>query len=146
MKLRLVLMMLVVGLASACGGGGDDGGGDGGGAGGGGGGGESGTVKMTLDEQNGSGKSATVELHSGAASVDVTIEVDGKSEGEPIHVHKGTCEAPGEVVHDIGFTTADLGTGQIFATMPEIATGEYVLDIHHATSDEVVMCGVIPEQ
>ena len=142
MKLRLVLGMLVVGLASACGGG-DDGGGGGGG----GGDGDSGTVKMTLDEQNGSGKMGTVELHSGAASVDVTIEIDGKSENEPIHVHKGTCEAPGaEIVHDIGFTTADLGTGQIFVTMPELATGEYVMDIHNATSDEVVMCGVIPKQ
>jgi hypothetical protein len=140
-KLRFALSMLVVGLASACGGGNE------GSSGGGGGDGESGTINMTLDEQNGSGKSATAELHSGAASVDVTIEVDGKSENESIHVHKGTCEAPGaEVVHDIGFTTADLGTGQMFVTMPEVATGEYVMDIHDANSDEVVMCGVIPKQ
>ena len=58
MKLRLVLGVMLVGLASACGGGGDD-------SGGGGGGGGDGTVKVTLEEQNGSGKSGTAELHAG---------------------------------------------------------------------------------
>lgn len=143
MKTQLILGMLVVGLGSACGGS-DDGGGGGGG---GGGGEEAGTVSVTLDEMNGSGKSGTAELHAGAASVDVTIEIVGKSEQEPIHVHKGTCDAPGEeIVHDVGFTAADLGTGQIFVTLPEVATGEYVLDIHKADGTDVVMCGVIPEQ
>jgi hypothetical protein len=138
----MILGVLVIGLATACGGSneGAGGGGDGGDA-------ESGIVKVTLDEQNGSGKSGRAELHSGAASVDVTIEIDGPSEQEPIHVHRGTCEAPGEeIVHDVGFTTASLGTGQIFATLPEVATGEYVMDIHSANNDEIVMCGVIPEQ
>lgn len=141
MKAQLILGVVVVGLATACGG--DSGGGGGGG----GGDGEGGIVKVKLDEMNGSGKSATGELHSGAASVDVTIEIDGKSENEPIHVHKGTCDAPGEeIVHDVGFTTADLGTGQIFVTLPELATGEYVMDVHKANGEDVVMCGVIPKQ
>jgi hypothetical protein len=141
-KLRLILGVFVVGLSTACGGGGD-----GGGGGGGGGGAEGGVVKITLDEMNNSGKSATGELHPGAASVDVTIEIDGPSENEPIHVHKGTCDAPGEeIVQDVGFTAASLGTGQIFLTLPEVATGEYVMDIHKADGTDVVMCGVIPKQ
>ena len=57
MKLRLVLGVMLVGMASACGGGGDS---DGGGGGGG-----DGPVKVTLEEQNNSGKSGTAELHSG---------------------------------------------------------------------------------
>ncbi len=143
MKAQLILGVCVVGLATACGGS-DSGGGGGGG---GGGGEEAGVVSVTLDEMNSSGKSGTAELHSGAASVDVTIEIKGKSEGEPIHVHKGTCDAPGEeIVHDVGFTSADLGQGQVFVTLPELATGEYVLDIHKADGTDVVMCGVIPEQ
>lgn len=141
MKAQLILGVIVVGLASACGGDSDGGGGGGGGDG------EAGVVQVTLDEMNGSGKSGTAELHSGAASVDVTIEIKGTSENEPIHVHKGTCAAPGnEIVHDVGFTTADLGTGQIFVTLPEVATGEYVMDIHKANGKDVVMCGVIPKQ
>ena len=141
MKLRLVLGVFVVGLATACGGGDDGGGGGGGGDG------EAGLVTVTLDEMNGSGKSGVAQLHSGAASVDVTIEIDGKSDLEPIHVHKGTCDAPGEeIVHDVGFTAADLGQGQIFVTLPEVATGEYVMDIHKADGTDVVMCGVIPKQ
>jgi hypothetical protein len=142
-KAQMILGVLVVGLATACGGGDDSSGGGGGG----GGGEDAGVVKVTLDEMNNSGKSGTAELHAGAASVDVTMEIDGPSENEPIHVHKGTCDAPGkEIVHDVGFTTASLGTGQIFVTLPEVATGEYVLDVHKATGNEVVMCGVIPKQ
>ena len=141
MKLRLLIAVFVVGLATACGGSNEGAGGGDEGEG------EAGVVKVTLDEMNGSGKSGTAELHAGAASVDVTIEIAGKSDNEPIHVHKGTCDSPGEeIVHDVGFTTADLGTGQIFVTLPEVATGEYLMDIHKANGTDVVMCGVIPKQ
>ena len=140
MKLQMLVGIVVVGIATACGGSNE-------GSGGGGGDTEGGVVKITLDEMNGSGKSATGELHPGPASVDVTIEIDGPSESEPIHVHKGTCDAPGEeIVQEIGFTAASLGTGQIFMTLPEVATGEYVIDIHKASGTDVVMCGVIPKQ
>ncbi|HEX7256119.1 MAG TPA: hypothetical protein VF236_09355 [Gaiellaceae bacterium] len=140
MKLRIALGMLVVGMASACGG-------DGNGDGGGGAGGASGTVNVTLDEMNNSGKSGRAELHSGAASTDVTIEINGQSDNDTIYVHTGTCDAPGEeIVHDLGFTTANLGQGQIFVTLDEVATGEYILDIHDDETDEVIMCGQIPAQ
>jgi hypothetical protein len=139
-KLRLVLGVMVVGLASACGGGGDDGG-SGGGDGG------DGTVMVTLDEQNGSGKSGTAELHAGPASSDVTIEIQGESDLDPIYVRSGTCESPGsEVVHDLGFTTANLGQGQIFVPIDEVATGEFILTIEDDKTMEPIMCGVIPAQ
>jgi hypothetical protein len=137
-KLRLLLGMFVLGLASACGG--DSGGGGGGG-------GQSDTVKVTLEEQNSSGKSGTAELFPGAASVDVTIEIKGTSDLDPIHVHRGTCDSPGEeLVHDLGFTTANLGQGQIFDTMENVATGQLLIDIHDDANNEVIMCGVIPAQ
>lgn len=140
MKLRLVLGVMLVGLASACGGGGDDGGGGGGGGGG-------GTVAVTLEEQNGSGKSGTAELHSGAASTDVTIEIMGTSDLDPIYVRSGTCDSPGsEVVHDLGFTTANLGQGQIFVPIDEVATGEFILTIEDDKTMKPIMCGVIPAQ
>ena len=139
MKLRLLLGMLVVGMTTACGG-------DGGGGGGGGGGGDE-TVKITLEEMNSSGKSGTAELFPGAASVDVTIEIMGQSDLDPIHIHRGTCAAPEEeIVHDIGFTNANLAQGQIFVTMDQVATGEFVMDIHDDQNDEVIMCGAIPKQ
>ena len=138
MKLRLLLGMFVLGLASACGGYS---------GGGGGGGGQGDTVKVTLEEQNSSGKSGTAELFPGAASVDVTIEIKGTSDLDPIHVHRGTCDSPGEeLVHDLGFTTANLGQGQIFETMENVATGEMVIDIHDDANNEIIMCGVIPAQ
>ena len=140
MKLRLVLGVMLVGLASACGGGGD-----GGGSGGGGGGDE--PVAVTLEEQNGSGKSGTAELHAGAASTDVTVEIQGTSDLDPIYVRSGTCDAPGaEVVHDIGFTTANLGQGQIFVPINEVATGEFILTIEDDKTMKPIMCGVIPAQ
>ena len=90
MRLRLVLGLMLVGMASACGGGGDGGGGsEGDGSEG------SDTVKVTLEEQNGSGKSGTAEMFPGAASTDVTIEIQGTSDLDPIYVRSGTCEAPG---------------------------------------------------
>jgi hypothetical protein len=136
-KLRLLLGMFLIGLAAACGGDGGGGGGAGGDE----------TIKVPLEEMNNSGKSGTAELFPGAASVDVTIEVKGQSDLDPIHVHKGTCEAPGEeVVHDLGFTTANLGQGQIFVTMDEVATGEFVIDIHDDQNDKVLMCGLIPKR
>ena len=140
MKLRLVLGVMLVGLASACGGGGD-----GGGSGGGGGGDE--PVAVTLEEQNGSGKSGTAELHAGAASTDVTVEIQGTSDLDPIYVRSGTCDAPGaEVVHDIGFTTANLGQGQIFVPINEVATGDFILTVEDDKTMKPIMCGVIPAQ
>jgi hypothetical protein len=130
---------MLVGLASACGGGGD--GGDGGGSEG------SDTVKVTLEEQNGSGKSGTAEMFPGAASTDVTIEIMGTSDLDPIYVRSGTCDAPGtEIVHDLGFTAASLGQGQIFVPLNEVATGEYILTIEDDQTMEPIMCGAIPEQ
>ena len=138
MKLRLVLGVMLVGLASACGGGGD-GGGDGGGGGG--------PVAVTLEEQNGSGKSGTAEFHAGPASTDVTVEIMGNSDLDPIYVRSGTCDAPGaEVVHDIGFTTANLGQGQIFVPIDEVATGEFILTVEDDKTMKPIMCGVIPAQ
>jgi hypothetical protein len=141
-KLRLVLGLMLVGLASACGGGGDGGGGSGGG------GSEGGdTVKVTLEEQNGSGKSGTAEMFPGAASTDVTIEIQGTSDLDPIYVRSGTCDAPGtEIVHDLGFTAANLGQGQIFVPLNEVATGEFILTVEDDQTMEPVMCGAIPEQ
>ena len=140
MKLRLVLGVMLVGMASACGGG------DGGG-GGGGGGGAGDTVRVTLDEQNGSGKSGTAELFPGAASTDVTIEIEGESDLDAIYVRSGTCDSPGsEVVHDIGFTAANLGQGQIFVPLNEVATGEFILTVEDDMTMDPIMCGVIPAQ
>jgi hypothetical protein len=133
---------MLVGLASACGGGGDGGGGSGGDGSEG-----SDTVKVTLEEQNGSGKSGTAEMFPGAASTDVTIEIMGTSDLDPIYVRSGTCDAPGtEIVHDLGFTAASLGQGQIFVPLNEVATGEYILTIEDDQTMEPIMCGAIPEQ
>ncbi len=145
MKLRLLLGTLVVGLVSACGGSDDSSSGGGGGGGGGGG---DGTLVVKLDAVGGSGKTGKAELYPGPASVDVTIEMTkGQSESDVIHVHKGTCDSPSkEVAHDLGFTTASLGQGQIFQTLDEVATGEYVIDVHEDETPKVIMCGVIPEQ
>jgi hypothetical protein len=143
--LRHGLLVAVVLALAGCGGGGD---GDGGGGGGAVGGGEDvQPVTVQLKEMNNSGKSGTAELQSGAASTDITIALEpAQGENEPIHIHKGTCDSPAaEVVHDIGFTTAGLGQGQAFVPLPELTTGEYVLDIHNA-QDEVIMCGVIPKR
>jgi hypothetical protein len=133
---------LAVAVLALAGCGGDGGGGGGGDE-------EGGPLKVTLAEQNNSGKSGVAELQAGAASTDVTIELDPPSgDNEAIHVHKGTCESPeAEVAHDVGFTTAGLGQGQIFVTINEVATGEYVLDVHSSKNpDEVIMCGQIPKQ
>ena len=141
MRLRLVLGLMLVGLASACGGGGDDGGSGGGGGEG------SDTVKVTLEEQNGSGKSGTAEMFPGAASTDVTIEIVGESDLDPIYVRSGTCDSPGaEIVHDIGFTAANLGQGQIFESIDNVATGEFILTVEDDKTMEPIMCGVIPAQ
>ncbi|HET9324581.1 MAG TPA: hypothetical protein VFO03_11945 [Gaiellaceae bacterium] len=146
MKLRLVLGVLVLGLATACGGGDDSSSGSGGG-GGGSGDNDSGTVKVTLEEQNGSGRSGTAELFPGAASTDLTLEINGTSDNDPIYVRSGTCDAPGkEVVHDVGFTTANLGQGQIFETIDQVATGEYILSVEDGKTTKPIMCGQIPEQ
>jgi hypothetical protein len=145
--MRRGLLAVTVLTLAGCGG---DGGGNGGGGGGAVGGGEDvQPVTIQLKEMNNSGKSGTAELQAGAASTDITIELKPpQGDNEPIHIHTGTCDSPGaEVVHDIGFTTAGLGQGQAFVALPELTTGEYVLDIHSAQNpDEVVMCGAIPKR
>jgi hypothetical protein len=142
--MRHGLFAVIVLALAGCGG---DGGGNGGG--GGGGGDETGPVTVQLEEMNNSGKTGTAEFQAGAASTDITIELQPpRGDNEPIHIHTGTCDSPGaEVAHDIGFTTAGLGQGQAFVPLPEITTGEYVIDIHSASNpDEVIMCGAIPQQ
>lgn len=142
--------LLAVMVLAFAGCGGDGGGNGGGGAGGGGGGGEDvQPLTVQLEEMNNSGKSGTAEFQSGAASTDVTIALmPAQGDNEPIHIHTGTCDSPGaEVVHDLGFTTAGLGQGQAFVTLPDLTTGEYVIDIHSAQNpDEVIMCGAIPQR
>ena len=77
----------------------------------------------------------------------MTIEIQGTSDLDPIYVRSGTCESPGsEVVHDIGFTAADLGQGQIFVPLNEVATGEFILTIEDDKTMKPIMCGVIPAQ
>lgn len=140
MKVRLVLGMTLIGVLAGCGGTGD-GGGDGGG------GQRSGAVSVTLEEQGGSGKSGKAELQAGAASTDVTIEIQGESDLDPIYIRSGTCDSPGqEVVHDVGFTTANLGQGQIFETIDKVATGELILVVEDDKTMKPIMCGVIPAQ
>jgi hypothetical protein len=142
---RTLLLGGMLMTLAGCGGGGES-------SGGGGGGGsaeESDTMMFKLDEMNSSGTSANVEMFPGAASTDFTIELNPPNgDNQPIHVHKGTCDSPSsEVAHDIGFTTAGLGQGSAYVLIDEVATGEYVLDIHGATKpDEVIACGVIPKQ
>ena len=152
MKLRLLLGMLVVGMASACGGGGE-GGGNGGGGGGGGGGGESGgPIAMKLEEQNGSGKTASVNLEPGIGTTEMTLEITPQrgTDQAAIHVHKGSCgdiSAETAVEHDVGFVTAGLGQGSIFVPLSDIATGEYVIDVHDPRNEgDLFACGQIPEQ
>jgi hypothetical protein len=145
-KRTLVLGGMLMTLAGCGGGGGES---SGGGAGGGGGSAEeSDTMTFKLDEMNSSGTTANVEMFPGAASTEFTIELNPpKGDNQPIHVHKGTCDSPSsEVAHDVGFTTAGLGQGSAYVLIGEVATGEYVLDIHNANSDEVIACGVIPKQ
>jgi hypothetical protein len=124
-------------------------GGDGGGGGAGGGGSdEIQPVTVRLNEVNNSGKTGTAELQPGAASTDITIALEPpQGDNQPIHIHRGTCESPeAEVAHDLGFTTAGLGQGQAFVLQPELTTGEFVIDIHDHRSDEVIVCGAIPER
>ena len=131
---------------AGCGGGGGES--SGGGGGGGGSAEESDTMTFKLDEMNSSGTSANVEMFPGAASTEFTIELQPpKGDNQPIHVHKGTCDSPSsEVAHDVGFTTAGLGQGSAYVLISEIATGEYVLDVHNPSGDNVIACGVIPKQ
>jgi hypothetical protein len=142
---RRSLFALVVLTLAGCGGGGNSNG-----SGGGGGGSEDiQPVTIQLEEMNNSGKSGTAELQPGAVSTDITLALEPpEGDNETIHIHTGTCDSPGaEVAHDIGFTTAGLGQGQAFVNLPELTTGEFVLDIHSAKNpDEVIMCGAIPEQ
>ena len=143
--MRRSLFALVVLTLAGCGGGGNSNG-----SGGGGGGSEDiQPVTIQLEEMNNSGKSGTAELQPGAVSTDITLALEPpEGDNETIHIHTGTCDSPGaEVAHDIGFTTAGLGQGQAFVNLPELTTGEFVLDIHSAKNpDEVIMCGAIPEQ
>ncbi|HVD26785.1 MAG TPA: hypothetical protein VNB86_12430 [Gaiellaceae bacterium] len=145
MRKTLVLGGMMMTLAGCGGGGGESGGSAGGG---GGSAEESDTMNFKLDEMNSSGTTANVEMFPGAASTEFTIELKPpKGDNQPIHVHKGTCDSPSsEVAHDVGFTTAGLGQGSAYVLIDDVATGEYVLDIHNPAGTKVISCGVIPKQ
>jgi hypothetical protein len=143
-KLRMLLGVLVLGMAAGCGGGDDDGGGGGGGD-------QAEPVQFELNEVDGSGKTVTVLLEPGVGTTEAQLSIEPVrgTNNAPIHVHKGSCDTitpDAEVAHDIGFFLDGLGQGSVFVPMEEIATGEFVIDVHDPSGAKIIACGAIPAQ
>ena len=142
MRSRAPEALAAILLAATLGGcGGDDGGSaEGGGAAGPGAGG-SGEIVVDLVERNGSGQTGTVTLTPSEGGTLVTVEtVSYLVDPQPVNLHTGTCDALGEVAHElptiedgISVATLDIPPGEV--------RGAFSVAESRAQPDAQVACG-----
>ena len=104
------------------------------------------SVTIDLNELSDSGVSGTATLTANGEQTDVAIAVTGATGGHPVHIHTGTCDTLGEVVH--GLTDID-ANGESVTTvdtsLTDLLDGEFAINAH-LSAEEIsvyVACGNI---
>jgi hypothetical protein len=109
---------------------------------------QSGTVSVTLAEQNSSGISGTATLTQVGADVKVDITVTGMTAtgDHPAHIHSGKCPSPGAVVHPLTNVVAGRSTTTLTGvTLASVTDGNHAINLHESATSlaNYVACGDI---
>ncbi len=132
-----VVMLAVLVVAAGCGG--DDGAGSD----------AAEAVEVELSEQNDSGQSGTATLEpAGEGMTRVTLELSNPPDNpQPVHVHAGTCDELGEVIHPLTNLEDGMSETTVEASLEELQGGEFAINAHESEEniETYVACGNIPE-
>lgn len=96
---------------------------------------DSGQTGVAILIDKGDTTEVVVDLGSGAADVP-----------QPIHIHSGTCDTLGGVVHALGNVVNGRSVTNIDASLAEITTGDFAIN-GHKSGEEVsvyIACGNVP--
>jgi hypothetical protein len=110
---------------------------------------------VTMNAVGGSGVTGQAQFMDhgqGQTMVTVTLTAQGNTTHSG-HIHKGTCDSPGEVVAPLQDITLANGTGTSSSTVPAplatVMNGEHIVAYHQgqgANAGAPVVCGQIPAQ
>jgi hypothetical protein len=132
--LRALVILVAVLTLAACGGDDDEAAGNG-------------EVAVELAEQNDSGQSGTATLApTDDGQTSVTLELSDQPDvPQPAHIHAGTCEELGEVVHPL--TNVEDGSSEttVDVSIDELQDGEFAINAHESEQNiaNYVACGPI---
>ena len=98
------------------------------------------------------GQAQFMDHGGGQTMVTVTLNAQGNTTHSG-HIHKGTCDSPGEVVAPLQDITLANDTGSSTSTVPAplatVMNGEHIVAYHQgqgASAGAPVVCGQIPAQ
>ena len=104
------------------------------------------TMRVDLNELNGSGMSGTATLTEAANGTMVSLQVDGASGDHPVHIHFGSCANLGEIAAPLSDIDAN-GESETLVdlTLDELTSGEYAINAHESVEQitNYVACGDI---
>lgn len=112
-----------------------------------------GAVAMNAVGSSGvTGQAQFMDHGGGQTMVTVTLTAQGSTTHSG-HIHKGTCDSPGEVVAPLQDITLANGTGNSTSTVPAplatVMNGEHIVAYHQGQGESAgapVVCGQIPAQ
>ena len=109
---------------------------------------------VTMNAVGNSGITGQADLMAhGVNATMVTVTLSGPDGAHSGHIHKGTCDAPGEVVVPLQDVTIASGRGTATSTVSlptdMVMSGEHIVAYHAGTGANTgapVVCGQIPAQ
>lgn len=113
-------------------------------------------VTFDLEELANSGvETGTASLTAEDGSTRVVVEArpdaeegDTESPPHPVHVHAGSCDDLGEVVHPLTDLTGGLSQTVVDAPLSELLDGDFAINLHKSADeiDVYIACGDIPDE
>lgn len=104
-------------------------------------------LQIHLTPENNSGETGTATLMDGAQGLVVKVRLEGGSEAQPMHIHKGTCD---KLDPKPEYPLKTVIKGESETTIPKLTIADlekapYAINVHKSTSDiaTYVACGNI---
>jgi hypothetical protein len=95
-------------------------------------------VTVTLEEVEGSGQTGTATLTATGSKTHVFIIIDGEaiSEGQPAHIHEGTCEnLTPEPAYGLESVVTSISETTVDVPLATLTAGEYAINLHRSPAD-----------
>jgi CHRD domain len=106
------------------------------------------SVSVDIAELNGSGESGTATLTADGEQTVVTIELSGAPADtpQPAHIHSGSCEELGDVVHPLENVEGGMSETTVAAPLADLQGAAFAINVHESEEaiQNYVACGEIP--
>ena len=103
------------------------------------------SLTIMLDELNGSGQSGSVILTNRGAQTEVVVSVT-PGISALAHIHDGSCETLGGIVHDLSDTSGASSSMTVNATLDSLIAGSFAVNLHDDEDPSIyTSCGNVAE-